>query len=185
MYELGVMKAYTEAEKQIAVDAYFRMGSCVRAVESVGYPSMPTLMVWVKRDPRWNKPTRHYKVFSAEVRQACVDDYLAGKGSLAEIAKAYGVASSSSVSRWVRKYLESGPEALATKPKGGPAITRPQNHAKPILNPALSELSPEELRTLCEQLQFENDVLKAEMKLFSKKAQASAKQSSKTQRKQS
>lgn len=185
MYELEVMRAYTEAEKQIAVDAYFRLGSCARAVESVGYPSMTTLMVWVKRDPRWNKPTRHFKVFSAEVRQACVDDYLAGKGSLDKIAKAYGVASSSTVSHWVRKYLESGPEALATKPKGAPAITRPQNHAKPALAPNLSEMGPEELRTLCEQLQFENDVLKAEMDLFAKKSQASAKQSLKTQRKPS
>lgn len=185
MHGFEVMKAYTEAEKQIAVDTYFRLGSCARAVESLGYPSMTTLIVWAKRDPRWSKPTRRFKVFSAEVRQACVDDYLAGKGSLEEIAKAYGVASSSSVSHWVRKYLESGPEALVTKPKGDPAIARMQNRAKPVSSPALSEMSAEDLRTLCEQLQFENDVLKAEMDLFAKKARASAKQSSETQRKQS
>lgn len=177
-------KRYSDAGKKMAIDGYFELGSFTLVVKELGFPSVPTLLDWAKTDLRWDKPELHYKRSTYEMRCACVAAYLDGVESLGSIAETYGT-SACQISRWTTSYLKSGPSALRPNSRKGVAMARQNDKVRPNLTPETAEIADDELRDYCEQLKFENDVLRAELDLFAKKAQASARRSSRTQRGQS
>lgn len=61
---------------------------------------------------------RSSRSYSQELKVAAVRDFLeTGLGKPAVMEK-YGIVSLTPLVRWIRKYREGGPEALAPKPKG-------------------------------------------------------------------
>lgn len=64
-------------------------------------------------------------------------------------------------------------------------MSRRNDKVRPDPTPPPEQVPDEGLREYCEQLKFENDVLRAELDLFAKKAQASARKGSQTPRNRS
>lgn len=172
-------KRFTNEQVEVAVNEYFATGSSTVAIEKLGYPSVTTLMKWVKLDKRWNKAERHYRQSSYETRSACVSAYLDGGESCRSIAMRYGT-SATQVSRWAKAYLRSGPSALMPVQRRNMPISRRNDKVRPDPSPEPGEVRDAGLRDYCEQLKFENDILRAELDFFAKKARASAKKGSPT-----
>lgn len=63
-------------------------------------------------------------------------------------------------------------------------VSRRNDKERPNPIPDPHEIKDEDLRSYSEQLKFENDVLRAELELFAKKACASAKKNSQMQNRQ-
>ncbi len=103
-----------------------------------------------------------------------VEAYLNDGVGLKEAAATIGT-NPSQASRWVRAFLSKGTKELKKNVKKGKACPR-NKQIRPAETPPETEVSDEDLREYCEQLKFENDVLRAEPELFSKKAEASAKE---------
>ncbi|MDZ4179208.1 MAG: helix-turn-helix domain-containing protein [Coriobacteriia bacterium] len=61
---------------------------------------------------------REHRVYSQELKIAAVQDFLNEGVSKPEIMEKYGILSRTPLERWIRKYREGGPAALAPKPKG-------------------------------------------------------------------
>lgn len=175
---------YTSEQVKATVDEYFKCNSSTAAIEKLGYPAVPTLMKWVRTDKRWKKSAVHCKHSTYETRCACVAAYLDGTETCRAIARRYKT-SASQVSRWAKMYLQKGPDALKPARRRGVAIARRNDKARPEPTPELDDIKDAELRDYCEQLKFENDVLRVELDFFSKKAQASAKKDYPTQKKRS
>ena len=175
---------FTDEQKRAAVDRYFECRNSTVVVEELGYPSVTALLEWAKLDSRWDRPVRKYKQRSHEEKLAVVADYLDGSCSVREIAERHKI-SPSQVSRWAKQYLRRGPEALRPKGKKGVPVNRRNDKVRPDPTPPPEQVPDEGLREYCEQLKFENDVLRAELDLFAKKAQASARKGSQTPRNRS
>ena len=58
------------------------------------------------------------KVYSAEIKEAAVLEYLRGEGSLQEIAKKYGIRGTDSLHRWIKVYNAHG-DFNSTRISGG------------------------------------------------------------------
>ena len=119
-----------------------------------------------------------------EEKLAAVSEYLDGSVGMREIAERHGV-DPAQISRWAKRYLRRGPEALRPKGKKGVPVSRRNDKVRPDPTPPPEQVPDEGLREYCEQLKFENDVLRAELDLFAKKAQASARKGSQTPRNRS
>ncbi|MGV8082874.1 MAG: helix-turn-helix domain-containing protein [Coriobacteriia bacterium] len=172
-----MVQHFSEEQKRRAVDLYFEGGgNSTVVVKALGYPSVTALLEWVRKDPRCALPDRHCARYSFDEKMLVVDAYLDGTLTLEEAARLAG-SDASQAARWVKKYLRRGPEAL--KPKNRKGVPCPhKDRVRPEETPLESEVSDEDLRGYCEQLKFENDVLRAELELFSKKAGASARKNS-------
>lgn len=168
---------FSEEQRRAAVDLYFEGdGNSTTVIKTLGYPSVTTLLGWVRSDPRCALPVRHCARYSFDEKILVVDAYLGGTVTLGEAARLAG-SDASQAARWVKKYLRGGPEALVSKTRQGVPCPR-KEQIRPDETPPEPEVPDEDLRGYCERLKFENDVLRAELELFSKKARASAKKSS-------
>ena len=175
---------FTDEQKRAAVDRYFECRNSSAVVEELGYPSVTALLDWAHLDPRWDRPVRKYKRRTLEEKLAAVSEYLDGSVGMREIAERHGV-DPAQISRWAKRYLRRGPEALRPKGKKGVPVSRRNDKVRPDPTPPPEQVPDEGLRAYCEQLKFENDVLRAELDLFAKKAQASARKGSQTPRNRS
>jgi len=165
---------FTSTQKQEAIELYFQDGeNSSTVVKKLGYPTNTTLLKWVHEDPRCTLPNTHYRQYTQEEKLRVVTAYLDGGISL-QIAASLCGTDPSQAARWVKTYLRKGPNALENQQKKGKPCPRKEK-IRPLETPLESEVSDEELREYCEQLKFENDVLRAELEFFSKKAEASAK----------
>ena len=164
---------FTDEQRRVAVDLYFDCRNSTQVVEALGYPSVTSLMKWVRLDPRCDLPELHYRYSDYDTRVAAVSDYLDGGTTLRAIARQRGVCASQ-VSHWAKTYLRGGPGALRTATRKGVPVERRNDKQRPDMSPPEAQVPDSEPREYCEQLKFENDVLRAELELFAKKASASA-----------
>lgn len=61
---------------------------------------------------------REQRSYSQELKIAAVRDFLNEGLSKPEIMEKYGILSRTPLERWIKKYREGGPDALAPKPRG-------------------------------------------------------------------
>lgn len=96
------------------------------------------------------KPTK--QSYSFEVKLAIVQQFLAGEGSMSELARDHDLSSPKLLQTWVRAYRREGEDALRPKPRGRPQA----NNSQSVPEPSEVEL----LRRDNERLQAENAYLK-------------------------
>lgn len=92
------------------------------------------------------KPTK--QSYSFEVKLAIVQQFLAGEGSMSELAREHDLSSPKLLQTWVRRYRREGEDALRPKPRGRPQA----NNSQSVPEPSEVEL----LRRDNERLQAEN-----------------------------
>lgn len=84
---------------------------------------------WIKRYKAGGalafKELEHNTVYSAEVKQEAVAEYLRGEGSLTDIAAKYGLRSKSQLRDWIKVY-NSGKD-FGHKMSGGSRMSKPRN----------------------------------------------------------
>jgi transposase-like protein len=167
-------KYFTEEQRRTAVDLYFQDGeNSSTVIRKLGYPTTTSLLNWVHKDPRCALPNTRYKQYTQEQKLCVVAAYLDSGVTLQKAALMAGT-DPSQAARWVKAYLRKGPKALEKQVKSGKPCPHKEK-VRPAETSPESEIPDVGLREYCEQLKFENDVLRAELELFSKKAEASAK----------
>jgi transposase len=88
---------------------------------------------------------------SSDLRRRVVDSYLAGYGTYSEIAKRFNVGEAS-VSRWLRKYRETG--TVNPKPHGGGTKAKIDEKGLALLKRLVSERPDATLKELAQS--YEN-----------------------------
>lgn len=87
------------------------------------------VMEWVKRYKAGGvlafKELEHNTIYSTEIKQEAVTEYLNGKGSLGDIAAKYGLRSKSQLRDWIKVY-NSGKD-FGHKISGGSRMSTPRN----------------------------------------------------------
>lgn len=180
----GMTRIYTSTDKQNAIELYYKENTLKNVIAKLGYPSLSTLQNWVQADPRWDKMYRPCTHHDFETKIACVSAYLDAGMTCRRIGKLYQV-SPSQVCRWTKKYLEYGKVALEPKKRRKVSAKKRNINLKAHPPTSTNQVPDEKLREYCEELQFQNDVLKAKLDFLEKKAQASARKTSPTKKKRS
>lgn len=143
-------------EQRSAAVALFVQGFAYRASATMlGVPQWPVKQLY----QRWRirgegalvtRPTK--QSYSFEVKLAIVRQFLAGEGSVSELAREHDLSSPKLLQTWVRAFRREGEDALRPKPRGRPRKSSSQAVPEP------SEV--ERLRRENERLQAENAYLK-------------------------
>jgi transposase-like protein len=83
-----------------------------------------TIKQWIARyqaiGPEGLKEAQNNTVYSSDLKEAAVKDYLAGSGSYNDICNKYGIKSNTQVRNWISKY--NGHERLKSSGTGGVSI---------------------------------------------------------------
>ncbi|MEG1197368.1 MAG: hypothetical protein RSD38_03190 [Raoultibacter sp.] len=180
-------RRYTKVQKTYAVNAYYKNGESANfTCVLIGYPTTVSLLEWVRDDPRCHLKPKRSRRYTANEKMCVVSAYLDESLSYDQAAALVG-ADGTQALRWTGKYLKEG-ELMGTQSRKGVPCPRRGvlNHPPaPSPTPLADDVFDEDLREYCENLKFENDVLRAELDLFSKKAEASAKKDSRQRKKSS
>lgn len=180
-------RRYADSEKSFAVNAYYEnQENADHTRRLLGYPTTTTLLEWVRADLRCRLRPRRSRRYTAEEKMCVVSAYLDEAMSYDQAAALVG-ADGSQALRWTARYLKEGKLMDTQSRKGIPCPRKETSESPPIPSPTppAQEVSDEDLREYCESLKFENDVLREELNLLSKKAEASAKTGSRQKKRSS
>lgn len=145
----------SEEQRSAAVALFVQGFAYTASATMLGVPRWPVKQLY----QRWlirgegalvAKPTK--QSYSFEVKLAIVQQFLAGEGSVSELAREHGLSSPKLLQTWVRAYRSEGEDALRPKPRGRPRKSSSASVPEP------SEV--ERLRRDNERLQTENAYLK-------------------------
>lgn len=180
-------RRYTQTQKAFAVDTYYEnRENADSTCKLIGYPTTTTLLEWVRDDPRCGLKPRISPRYTADEKMRVVSAYLDESLSYDQAAALVG-ADGTQALRWTARYLKEG-ELMGTQSRKGVPCPRKgasKHLTAPSPTPPTDEVSDENLREYCEDLKFENDVLRAELDILSKKAEASAKKNSRQKKRSS
>jgi transposase len=114
----------SESEKIAAIDKYLSGEDSLNNIAvslGITYTSVKQwLQTYQSLGPAGLHNSSHNIVYSAELKLAAVEDYLAGGGSHMDICKRYGIKSTSRLRYWILKYNRH--EKLRTSGTGGTPI---------------------------------------------------------------
>ncbi|WP_182049031.1 IS3 family transposase [Changpingibacter yushuensis] len=157
---------YSAEQKRVAVATFRRLGSYVKTIRKLGYPSRHVLHDWVHQSRRGRKPVvkrqpaRHYPW---TVKLSAVERMNAGQ-SVKDIAGDLGIVNHMLLYKWMRLWNQEGERALMTR--------REKREADGLATRAQLEKSlpddPDELRRLAARLLVEKHVLEHELDLVKK-----------------
>lgn len=158
---------YSEEEIRKALEVYEREGSLRKANETLGYPSIPTLAMWVRRQksgekvnqegrPHFTNNVRRHKYCGAEEKMEVLKRCFEGE-SPEKLAAEYGVAFRT-IYNWKEKYLsrDGGSRMNSAEKK-----KRKQN--KEAIDPTIAALLAR-----IEELELDVDILTETVKVLKK-----------------
>lgn len=121
---MGQRSKYSFEMKMAAVKKYLE-GSCstesiARSLGTNGTRIVEWATLYQSLGAEGLKTTQKPSRYSAETKRNAVGDYLAGKGTLREIQKKYGIRSDKQLRNWIMKY--NGHEKLKASGTGGTSI---------------------------------------------------------------
>ena len=100
---------YTRKEKEIAIELYLKNNkNATKTVWELGYPSVPTLIEWYRKQtkknyPKKKKEKRIRRVYSEEEIQKAVDYYLENGCNVRRTVRKLGYGSHTGLLRWLRE----------------------------------------------------------------------------------
>lgn len=116
-------KIISAQEKIDAVRLYSEGNMSQRQLaESMGV-ALTTVQQWIRNYESMGEEAflrKKYKGYSKELKTQAVQDYLAGKGSLNDICKKYGIRAISKLGKWIKQY--NGCEELKSSETGRSTI---------------------------------------------------------------
>lgn len=111
-------------EKIAAIEKYLRGEDSLKHLATLLDVSFPTIKQWLQNyqslGPNSLQNTSKNMRYSAELKTAAVEDYLAAAGSHMDICKKYGIKSTAHLRKWILKY--NGHEKLKSSGTGGTLI---------------------------------------------------------------
>jgi transposase-like protein len=111
-------------ERLDAVEKYLRSECSVNNLSKQLNVGKTTIKQWIARyqaiGPEGLKEAQNNTVYSSDLKEAAVKDYLAGSGSYNDICNKYGIKSNTQVRNWISKY--NGHERLKSSGTGGVSI---------------------------------------------------------------
>lgn len=121
---MGQHSKYSFEMKLFAVTKYLEggcsTGSFARSLGTNGTRIIEWATLYQSLGTKGLKTASKLSIYSAETKHNAVCDYLAGKGTLREIQKKYGIRSDKQLRNWIMKY--NGHECLKTSGTGGTGI---------------------------------------------------------------
>lgn len=107
----GKMKL-SPKERLAFVERYLRNESSINSLAKEAGVTFQTLKSWINlyenEGPTGLLSTKKNKTYAKEVKLNAVHDYLSGKGSLADIAKKYGLRQGKQLRDWIKVYNTHG-----------------------------------------------------------------------------
>jgi len=154
-----LLKHFTDAEKQKAVDLYFSEKLTTQGVvDRLGYPTRQNLERWLRKDPRYGENMRH-GFYPVELKTKAVEMYHTGRYTLEEIAEHLNLPSPGSIYYWVYNARDYGYEALIPQVK---KANMPKRKTSPPPD------DPDSLKRRCEELELDNAILQETIEILKK-----------------
>lgn len=168
------MAKYSFEFKKEVVDAYYRGdGGYSFLADKFGLSSTTQIRRWIDAYELFGddglKRSRKNQVYTYEQKLSVVELYLTSELSYREVALKVGIANLSMIVRWVKRYLESGPDGLKPQKKGRPkSMAKRKNNSTSQPSNSASDASADRIKELEEQLywlRLENAFLKESRRL--------------------
>ncbi|MGV6988044.1 IS3 family transposase [Testudinibacter sp. P80/BLE/0925] len=160
------MTKYTQAFKQHTVEYYFQHAQSLSQTSKHVQVAPRCIRHWVAQYQHAGSDGLRVKhtarKFTVEEKLQAVKLARQGLFSLEHIALTLGISGGTVISKWLQRFKQFGINGLIDKPKGRPAVNKPnksKKHVKPLT--PLKQLEQENLR-----LRAENAILKKSMELF-------------------
>lgn len=116
-------KKISAQEKIDAVRLYSKGNISQRQLARSMGVTLTTVQQWIRNYESMGEEAflrEKYKTYSKELKAQAVQDYLAGKGSLNDICKKYGIRAISKLGKWIKQH--NGCEELKSSGTGGSMI---------------------------------------------------------------